>query len=124
MARTIFGDHDRFQSTYYSDPSKGYFTGDLASVDSDNHYLIKGRADDVMNVSGKRLGTGEIEGVINMHELVAESAVVAIPDPVKGEIPYAFVTNTGDVTVDEWNELIKQEIASFAKPITGSTYTW
>lgn len=116
MARTIYGNHERFKETYYEKPEIGYFTGDLASVDEDGHYLIKGRADDVMNVSGKRLGTGEIEGVINTHDSVTESAVVAIPDKIKGEVPIAFVFANSEVSTEDLNELIKKEIASFAKP--------
>merc|ERR1712168_1490874 len=115
MARTIFKDHARFKETYYGNPELGYFTGDLAAVDEKSgHYLIKGRADDVINASGKRLGTGEIEGVINSHDSITESAVIAIPDEVKGEVPVAFVTNIDDnVSKQDLSQLIRTEIAGF-----------
>lgn len=116
MARTIFKDHARFKSTYYERPDIGYFSGDLAEQNEHGHFLIKGRADDVINVSGKRLGTGEIEGIINSHPQVSESAVIAIPDPLKGEVPIAFVTAQTDVSVDEIKKLIREEIAGFAIP--------
>lgn len=95
MARTILNDHNRFISTYYPNPELGYMTGDLAEYDAEKGFLIKGRADDVINISGKRLGTAEIESVINQHPLISESAVISIPDEVKGEVPIAFVTRIG-----------------------------
>lgn len=91
MARTIWGDHDRFRKTYFSSFKNMYFTGDGAQRDEDGYYRILGRVDDVINVSGHRLGTAEIENAINSHPLVNESAVVGYPHPIKGQGIYAFV---------------------------------
>jgi len=91
MARTVWGDHKRFKETYFS-PYKGYyFTGDGVKRDEDGYYRILGRVDDVINVSGHRLGTAEIENAINEHPLVVESAVVGYPHKIKGQGIYAFV---------------------------------
>ncbi len=91
MARTIWGDHDRFRETYFSTFRNLYFTGDGVQRDEDGYYRILGRVDDVINVSGHRLGTAEIENAINAHPLVNESAVVGYPHPIKGQGIYAFV---------------------------------
>ncbi len=91
MARTIWGDHDRFREMYFSTYKNMYFTGDGAQRDEDGYYRILGRVDDVINVSGHRLGTAEIENAINAHPLVNESAVVGYPHPIKGQGIYAFV---------------------------------
>lgn len=91
MARTIWGDHDRFSETYFSTFKNLYFTGDGVQRDEDGYYRILGRVDDVINVSGHRLGTAEIENAINAHPLVNESAVVGYPHPIKGQGIYAFV---------------------------------
>ena len=91
MARTIWGDHDRFRETYFTTFKNLYFTGDGAQRDEDGYYRILGRVDDVINVSGHRLGTAEIENAINAHPLVNESAVVGYPHPIKGQGIYAFV---------------------------------
>lgn len=91
MARTIWGDHDRFRETYFSTFRNLYFTGDGVQRDEDGYYRILGRVDDVINVSGHRLGTAEIENAINSHPLVNESAVVGYPHPIKGQGIYAFV---------------------------------
>ncbi|WP_299583113.1 acetate--CoA ligase [uncultured Sunxiuqinia sp.] len=91
MARTIWGDHERFRTTYFSSYSKMYFTGDGVKRDEDGYYRILGRVDDVINVSGHRLGTAEIENAINEHPLVNESAVVGYPHAIKGQGIYAFV---------------------------------
>ena len=91
MARTIWGDHDRFRQTYFSTFRNMYFTGDGAQRDEDGYYRILGRVDDVINVSGHRLGTAEIENAINAHPLVNESAVVGYPHSIKGQGIYAFV---------------------------------
>ncbi|MDD2303950.1 MAG: acetate--CoA ligase [Prolixibacteraceae bacterium] len=91
MARTIWGDHDRFRQTYFSTFKNMYFTGDGAQRDEDGYYRILGRVDDVINVSGHRLGTAEIENAINAHPLVNESAVVGYPHSIKGQGIYAFV---------------------------------
>jgi len=91
IARTIWGDHDRFRENYFSTYKNLYFTGDGAQRDEDGYYRILGRVDDVINVSGHRLGTAEIENAINSHPLVNESAVVGYPHSIKGQGIYAFV---------------------------------
>ncbi|PTN10242.1 acetate--CoA ligase [Mangrovibacterium marinum] len=91
MARTLWGDHERFRETYFSSFKNLYFTGDGVRRDEDGYYRILGRVDDVINVSGHRLGTAEIENAINEHPLVNESAVVGYPHPIKGQGIYAFV---------------------------------
>ncbi len=91
MARTIWGDHERFKNTYFSTFKNYYFTGDGVRRDEDGYYRILGRVDDVINVSGHRLGTAEIENAINEHPLVNESAVVGYPHAIKGQGIYAFV---------------------------------
>lgn len=90
--RTVFGDHARFEQTYFSTFPGKYFTGDGARRNEDGYYWITGRMDDVINVSGHRLGTAEIESAINEHEAVAESAVVGFPHDIKGQGIYAYVT--------------------------------
>jgi acetyl-CoA synthetase len=92
MARTIYGDHARFIQTYFSTYKGLYFTGDGAKRDSDQYYRITGRVDDVINVSGHRIGTAEVEDAINEHPDITESAVVGFPHPIKGQGIYAFVT--------------------------------
>lgn len=91
MARTLWGDHKRFKETYFSTFNNYYFTGDGAKRDEDGYYRILGRVDDVINVSGHRFGTAEIENAINEHPLVNESAVVGYPHDIKGQGIYAFV---------------------------------
>ncbi len=90
--RTVYGDHQRFIDTYFSQFKGYYFTGDGAKRDSDGYYWITGRVDDVLNVSGHRLGTAEIEGAIGTYFEVAEAAIVGYPHAIKGEAIYAFVT--------------------------------
>ncbi len=92
QARTIFGDHERFAQTYFSAYPGKYFTGDGARRDSDGYYWITGRVDDVINVSGHRLGTAEIESALVAHEKVSEAAVVGCPHDLKGQGIYAYVT--------------------------------
>jgi acetyl-CoA synthetase len=94
MARTIWGDHERFVQTYFTTFPNLYFTGDGVKRDEDGYYRILGRVDDVINVSGHRMGTAEIENAINEHPLVNESAVVGYPHPIKGQGIYAFVVCT------------------------------
>ncbi len=121
QARTIWGDHKRFIETYYA-PYKGYyFSGDAAARDADGHYWIRGRMDDVLNVSGHRLGTAEIESALVAHESVTEAAVVGFPHDIKGEGIYAYVTLKPDVVEDEaltkaliaW---VRKEIGPIATP--------
>ena len=90
--RTLYGDHDRFFETYFSQFKGYYFTGDGVKRDKDGYYWITGRVDDVLNVSGHRLGTAEIEGAIGSHEDVAEAAVVGYPHNIKGQGIYAYIT--------------------------------
>jgi acetyl-CoA synthetase len=94
MARTIWGDHDRFVQTYFTAFPNLYFTGDGVKRDEDGYYRILGRVDDVINVSGHRMGTAEIENALNEHPLVNESAVVGYPHSIKGQGIYAFVVCT------------------------------
>lgn len=91
ISRTIWGDHDRFRQTYFSTYNNLYFTGDGVKRDEDGYYRILGRVDDVINVSGHRMGTAEVENAINEHPLVNESAVVGYPHPIKGQGIFAFV---------------------------------
>jgi len=119
MARTVFGDHDRFKETYFSQVPGMYFTGDGAKRDEDGYYWIIGRIDDVINVSGHRLGTAEIESALVLHEKVAEAAVVGFPHPVKGQGIYAFVTlNSGVPKSDDLKKdlvkLVRSEIGPIA----------
>jgi acetyl-CoA synthetase len=94
MARTIWGDHERFRQTYFTKYPNLYFTGDGAKRDEDGYYRILGRVDDVINVSGHRMGTAEVENAINEHPLVNESAVVGFPHAIKGQGIFAFVVCT------------------------------
>ncbi|WP_028321206.1 acetate--CoA ligase [Desulfatiglans anilini] len=115
MARTVYGDHERFRQTYFSQVPGMYFTGDGAKKDQDGYFWIIGRIDDVINVSGHRLGTAEVESALVLHDLVAEAAVVGMPHPVKGQGIYAFVTlNTG---VPKSEELKKELIQMVRKEI-------
>lgn len=114
--RSIYGDHERFVQTYFSTFPGKYFTGDGASRDADGDYRITGRVDDVINVSGHRLGTAEIESAINEHEQVAESAVVGYPHDVKGQGIYAYVILNDGVTP---SDDIKSEIVKIVRKIIG-----
>ena len=119
--RTIFGDHQRCIDTYYSTYPGYYFTGDGARRDEDGYFWITGRVDDVLNVSGHRLGTAEIENALVEHSLVAEAAVVGYPHDIKGQGIYAFVTlmqgtEGTDELLSELNNLVRSEIGAIAKP--------
>ncbi len=121
IIRTTFGDHDRCQQVYFS-PFKGYyFTGDGARRDEDGYYRIIGRVDDVINVSGHRIGTAEVEDAINKHPFVVESAVVGYPHDIKGQGIYAFVICDRDIVSekafkDEVLVEVAKQIGSIAKP--------
>ena len=118
IARTVYGDHERFIETYFSKVPGMYFTGDGAKKDEDGYYWIIGRIDDVLNVSGHRLGTAEIESALVLHEDVAESAVVGYPHPIKGQGIYAFVTlNTGVAKSDQLKKELVQLVRSEIGPI-------
>ena len=120
--RTVYGDHQRVVDTYYAQYEGCYFTGDGARRDADGYYWITGRVDDVMNVSGHRIGTAEVESALVLHQAVAEAAVVGFPHAVKGEGIYAFVTPMADADADpvalvgELVEQVRTEIGPFAKP--------
>ncbi len=121
MARTVYGDHDRFIETYFSRIPGLYFTGDGAKKDEDGFYWIIGRIDDVLNVSGHRLGTAEVESALVLHPQVAEAAVVGFPHDIKGQGIYAFVTlNTGveksDALKKELVQLVRTQIGPIATP--------
>jgi acetyl-CoA synthetase len=119
--RTVWGDHERFFQTYFSTFKGYYFTGDGCRRDEDGYYWITGRIDDVINVSGHRMGTAEIESALVAHAKVAEAAVVGMPHEIKGQGIYAFVTCNAEVEPDEAlrKELVKwvrQEIGPIATP--------
>ena len=114
--RTLFGDHKRFIETYFSTFKGKYFTGDGARRDEDGYYWITGRVDDVINVSGHRLGTAEIESAINEHSAVAESAVVGYPHDIKGQGIYAYVTLLAGA---EPNDEMKKEIVKTVRSVIG-----
>ena len=116
--RTIFGDHERFESTYFQQYKGYYFTGDGCRRDEDGYYWITGRVDDVINVSGHRMGTAEVESALAAHADVAESAVVGFPHEVKGEGIYAFVTlNTGIEYSEDLRAQLKQQVRNVIGPI-------
>lgn len=121
MMRTIWGDDQRFKDTYFSRFEGKYFTGDGARADEDGYFWVMGRVDDVVNVAGHRLGTAELESCLVAHESVAEAAVVARPDELKGQALVAFVTLKGNVDPSpELNaalsEQVAREIGKFARP--------
>jgi acetyl-CoA synthetase len=118
MAPGIWGDDKKFFQTYYSQFPGYYFSGDGAFVDENGLYRINGRTDDVIKVSGHRLGTAEIENAINSHKNVSESAVIGIPHDIKGEVIHAFVITKNNVKniENEIMELIEKRIGSIAKP--------
>jgi len=106
LMRTVYGDHDRFKETYFSQFPGNYFTGDGAKRDEDGYFWITGRVDDVINVSGHRMGTAEVESALVSHPKVAESAVVGFPHEIKGQGIFAYVTLNTDV--EKSDELIKE----------------
>ena len=119
--RSIYGDHQRMIDTYFGMYKDIYFTGDGAKRDEDGYYWITGRVDDVLNVSGHRLGTAEIESALVLHPKIAEAAVVGFEHPIKGQGIYAFVTlMIGEVFSDDFSSELKQfvskEIGAIAKP--------
>ena len=119
--RTVYGDHDRFIETYFSQFEGKYFTGDGCKRDEDGYYWITGRVDDVINVSGHRMGTAEVESALVAHPKVSEAAVVGYPHDIKGQGIYAYVTlNAGEEPNDElYKELIawvRKEIGPIASP--------
>jgi acetyl-CoA synthetase len=113
--RTVFGDHERFVQTYFSAYPGKYFTGDGCRRDADGYYWITGRVDDVINVSGHRMGTAEVESALVAHTKVSEAAVVGYPHDIKGQGIYAYVTLMGDAEASE--ELRKELVAWVRKEI-------
>ena len=119
--RTVYGDHQRMVDTYFSQYHGKYFTGDGARRDADGYYWVTGRVDDVLNVSGHRIGTAEVESAIVTHKDVAESAVVGIEHPIKGQAIYAYVIlkdtekKLDDLEV-EIVEIVSKVIGKIAKP--------
>ena len=119
--RTVYGDHDRFVKTYFSDYKGYYFSGDGCRRDEGGDYWITGRVDDVINVSGHRMGTAEVESALVAHETVSEAAVVGYPHPVKGQGIYCYVTLMNDETPSDelkktLSDWVRQEIGPIAKP--------
>jgi acetyl-CoA synthetase len=119
--RGVWGDHDRFEKTYFSDYKGYYFTGDGCRRDEDGYYWITGRVDDVINVSGHRMGTAEVESALVAHPKVAEAAVVGYPHTIKGQGIYAYVTLMGgdepsDALRKELETWVRAEIGPIAKP--------
>ncbi|MDR7102743.1 acetyl-CoA synthetase [Croceicoccus sp. BE223] len=121
QARTVYGDHERFEQTYFATYRGKYFTGDGCRRDADGYYWITGRVDDVINVSGHRMGTAEVESALVLHELVAESAVVGFPHDIKGQGIYCYVTLNAGVEPDddlakELRNWVRTEIGPIASP--------
>ncbi len=119
--RSVYGDHQRFVDTYFKQYPGNYFSGDGAKRDKDGYYWITGRMDDVLNVSGHRIGTAEVESALVLHHAVAEAAVVGFPHDIKGQGIYAYVTlvkgvDSSDKLKSELVDMIRKEIGPFAKP--------
>ena len=116
--RTIYGDHERFETTYFQQYKGYYFTGDGCRRDEDGYYWITGRVDDVINISGHRMGTAEVESALVLHAKVAEAAVVGFPHEIKGQGIYAYVTlNTGEEYTDELKAELKKQVRTVIGPI-------
>jgi acetyl-CoA synthetase len=117
MIRTIYGDKERYKKTYWSDYAGLYTAGDGARRDKDGNFWIIGRLDDVLNVSGHRLGTAEIESALVSHPAVAEAAVIGRPDDLKGQAVAAFVTLKGNFTE---SEALRQELRNHVGKVIGA----
>lgn len=119
--RTVWGDHERFEKTYFSDYKNYYFAGDGCRRDADGDYWITGRVDDVINVSGHRMGTAEVESALVAHAAVAEAAVVGYPHDIKGQGIYCYVTlmegvQASEALRSELSAWVRTEIGPIAKP--------
>jgi len=119
--RTVYGDHERFVQTYFSTYKGKYFTGDGCRRDEDGYYWITGRVDDVINVSGHRMGTAEVESSLVLHPAVAEAAVVGFPHDIKGQGIYCYVTLMGgqepsDELRTELRNHVRKDIGPIASP--------
>ncbi|WPL56156.1 acetate--CoA ligase [Qipengyuania profunda] len=118
QARTVYGDHARFVQTYFSTYSGKYFTGDGCRRDRDGYYWITGRVDDVINVSGHRMGTAEVESALVLHPQVSEAAVVGFPHDIKGQGIYCYVTlNAGEVADDDLTGALRAHVRKEIGPI-------
>merc|ERR1712048_677901 len=117
MMRTVFGDHKRFEEVYFSQHDGYYFTGDGCKRDKDGYYWLTGRIDDVINVSGHRIGTAEVESALVGHTKVAEAAVVGYPHEVKGEGIWAYVTLKDG---EEYTDPLKQELKNVVREVIGA----
>ena len=116
--RTIYGDHARFEDTYFQMYKGYYFTGDGSTRDEDGYYWVTGRVDDVINVSGHRMGTAEVESALVLHETVAEAAVVGYPHEIKGQGIYAYVTlNVGVEYSDDLKTELRNQVRTVIGPI-------
>ncbi|WP_413113802.1 acetate--CoA ligase [Thaumasiovibrio sp. DFM-14] len=116
--RTVYGDHDRFEQTYFSTFKGMYFTGDGARRDEDGYYWITGRVDDVLNVSGHRMGTAEIESALVAFDKIAEAAIVGVPHDIKGQAIYAYITlNAGEIPSAELHKEVKEWVRKEIGPI-------
>jgi acetyl-CoA synthetase len=118
--RSFYGDHERFEKTYFKEFPGFYVSGDGAHRDNDGYYTISGRTDDVLKVSGHRIGTAEVESALVGHESVSEAAVVGYPHEIKGQGIYAFVTLHVHATItpqlkDKLNEWVRKEVGPLAK---------
>src|SRR5919108_3386573 len=120
MMRTVYGDHARFEQTYFSTYKGKYFTGDGCRRDEDGYYWITGRVDDVINVSGHRLGTAEVESALVGHHDVAEAAVVGYPHDIKGQGIYAYVTLKAGI---EPSEGLRKELVQWVRKEIGPIAT-
>jgi len=121
MMRTVYGDHQRFVETYFSTYKGKYFTGDGCRRDADGYYWITGRVDDVINVSGHRMGTAEVESALVAHPKVSEAAVVGYPHDIKGQGIYCYVTlmaneESSDALKKELRDWVRNEIGPIASP--------
>ena len=116
MMRTVYNDHKRFVDTYFSSFSGKYFTGDGCKRDEDGYYWITGRVDDVINVSGHRLGTAEVESALVLHEKVSEAAVVGYPHDIKGQGIYAYVTL---MSGEEYSPELKKDLVNWVRSVIG-----
>lgn len=122
--RTVYGDHPRFIDTYFSTYPGKYFTGDGARIDADGYWWITGRVDDVLNVSGHRLGTAEIESALVLHDRVSEAAVVGYPHDIKGQGIYCYVTlNADDATNGQGDEELRKELVKWVRQEIGPVAT-
>lgn len=116
--RTIYGDHDRFEQTYFSTFKGMYFTSDGARRDEDGYYWITGRVDDVLNVSGHRMGTAEVESALVAFDKIAEAAIVGVPHDIKGQAIYAYITlNSGEIPSAELHKEVKDWVRKEIGPI-------